>query len=265
MRKLVNWLLLSFLCLPAQVLAWGFEGHEYIGQTAYHYLTPEARTWVDDHLARLDEESLATSTTWADRVRGTDEGRWMGPLHYANIPPQSEQFDMQRDCPNRRCVVGATKDALDVLFDKNAEPMQQADQLRKLSHWVTDLHQPLHLGFARDRGGNDTDLKLNGEETNLHRLWDSQILHTLQLPGPREFAKEHPLPDVKNDWHQTVLSWATEANQLARDHAYAPIDAGDEVTKAYIEQAQPVVEQQMRRAAQRLAAILNAAAAANQG
>ncbi|MGX5914579.1 S1/P1 nuclease [Aliidiomarina sp. Khilg15.8] len=264
MRKLVNWVLLALICLPAQVLAWGFEGHEYIGHTAYQYLTPEAREWVDTHLQRLDEESLATATTWADRVRGTDEGRWMGPLHYANIPPQSDTLDMLRDCPNRRCVVGAAKDALDVLFDTSAEPMQQADQLRKLTHWLTDMHQPLHLGFARDRGGNDTELELNGEATNLHRLWDSQVLHTLQLPEPSELAAKHPLPEPAPDWHRALLDWAAESNRLARDHAYASIKPGDSVSDAYMAQAQPVVEQQLLRAAQRLAGILNDAAAANQ-
>jgi hypothetical protein len=263
MRKLASWALGALLCLPAQALAWGFEGHEYIGQTAYHYLTPDARQWVDNHLERLDEESLATATTWADRVRKTDEGRWMGPLHYANIPPHSDELDMQRDCPNRRCVVGAAKDALDVLFDNSASPMQQADQLRKLTHWMTDLHQPLHLGFARDRGGNDTKLVLNGEETNLHRLWDSQILYTLQLPAPQAFAAEHTLPEFEDDWHNALLTWAAESNQLARQHAYASIDSGDKVSDSYIAQAQPVVEKQLRRAAQRLAGILNAAAAAN--
>lgn len=264
MRKLVNWILLALVCLPAQVLAWGFEGHEYIGQTAYHYLTPTARQWVDTHLERLDEESLATATTWADRVRGTDEGRWMGPLHYANIPPASDRLDMSRDCPNRRCVVGAAKDALDILFDQSADPMQQADQLRKLSHWLTDMHQPLHLGFARDRGGNDTELQLDGERTNLHRLWDTHLLHTLQLPAPKDFAAKHPLPKPADNWYQALLQWAAESNRLARDHAYASVQSGDRVTDAYIAQAQPVVEQQILRAAQRLAAILNAAAAANQ-
>ncbi|RUO34452.1 hypothetical protein CWE14_00080 [Aliidiomarina soli] len=264
MHKLASLILAACLLLPANVHAWGFTGHEYIGATAYEYLTPQARRWVDSHLQRLDETSLASATTWADRVRGTEEGRFLGPLHFANIPPDEQQIDMQRHCPNRRCVVGAAMNALDVMFDPQANPTAQADELRKFSHWITDLHQPLHLGFARDRGGNDTYVTVDGERINLHRVWDSLIIERKELPAPAQLAAQNPLPESTEDWYEALQLWAEEANHLAREYAYADLEPGDELDSAYLIQAKQVVKEQLTRSAQRMAMIINAAAAANQ-
>ena len=42
-------------------------------------------------------------------------------------------------------------------------------------------HQPLHAGFADDRGGNNHQLQAYGRGTNLHALWDSALFQ--QWPG----------------------------------------------------------------------------------
>lgn len=256
------------MLFSAPAHSWGSVGHEYIGEATYAYLTPQARAWVDAHLQRVDEASLATATTWADRVRGTPEGDAMGPLHFANIPPHANEFDMDRDCPQRRCVVGATFDALDVLFDPNADKQAQAEQLRKLTHWVSDLHQPLHLGFAEDRGGNDTVVLFKEQEHNLHRIWDTLIVREQDLLSPAELAAEQPLPAQprslqKDDWYQRVEKWATESNKLARESAYMDITAGEPLSEPYLDEARQVIEQQLIVSAQRMAQLLNAAAAAN--
>lgn len=252
------------LLSPFPAHSWGSVGHEYIGHSSYAYLTEQARHWVDNKLAYLNEPSLATSATWADRVRGTEEGEGLGPLHFANIPPHAVEFDMQRDCPERRCVVGAAFDALDILFDPTQDKATQADQLRKLTHWITDIHQPLHLGFAEDRGGNDLVVLFNGEEHNLHRVWDTLILVEKELPSPAEFAAMHELPATQVDWYQAIQDWATEANQLAREYAYASVEEGKPLTDEYINNARQVIRKQLSRSAQRLAQLINHAAELNQ-
>ena len=50
-------------------------------------------------------------------------------------------------------------------------------------HFVADLHQRLHA-IADDRGGNDVILQFNGRLTNLHRLWDGDIIDRA-YPGQR--------------------------------------------------------------------------------
>ena len=36
-----------------------------------------------------------------------------------------------------------------------------------------NIHQPLHAGFAEDRGGTDLNVSLNDRKMNLHSLWDT--------------------------------------------------------------------------------------------
>ena len=53
--------------------------------------------------------------------------------------------------------------------------------LKFLVHLIGDLHQPLHVGNGTDRGGNDYKVTWFGEETNLHRVWDSHLIELQKL------------------------------------------------------------------------------------
>ncbi|MFN3800065.1 S1/P1 nuclease, partial [Belliella pelovolcani] len=50
------------------------------------------------------------------------------------------------------------------------------DQLRMLIHIVGDLHQPFHVGKPGDRGGNDVKVSFFNKETNIHAVWDSDLI-----------------------------------------------------------------------------------------
>ncbi|HEU4639254.1 MAG TPA: S1/P1 nuclease [Candidatus Binatia bacterium] len=49
------------------------------------------------------------------------------------------------------------------------------------------MHQPLHAGFAEDRGGNSVDVRFNGKKENLHSLWDTALVE-LEQGIPSEIA-----------------------------------------------------------------------------
>ena len=68
------------------------------------YLTPVAKAGVR---ASLGEQTLVDVCTWALEVRGDQAYRWASPLHYANVAPGRTAFNLQRDCPERGCVVSA--------------------------------------------------------------------------------------------------------------------------------------------------------------
>ena len=57
------------------------------------------------------------------------------------------------------------------LADREAPKQQRKEAFAWLCHLAGDLHQPLHAGFADDRGGNNVDVFYNGEETNLLPIW----------------------------------------------------------------------------------------------
>lgn len=254
-------IVLVFILMPAKVSSWGFQGHEYIGEMTWNYLTPEAQEWVQARMDFVGEDSLATMTTWADRVRGTEQGRWLGPLHFANVPPEEEFFVLERDCPNRRCVVAAAIDDAKIMLDPNRSLEEQAKALRTFTHWITDMHQPLHMGFQVDRGGNDIRVTFFGSATNLHRLWDTVLLRGMdEMPDAATQAKLHPLPDPDHDWSIAIIDWANESYQLARTKAYPEAEDGAQLGERYFREARPIVELQLIRSAQRMAMIINDAA-----
>jgi len=48
--------------------------------------------------------------------------------------------------------------------------------LKYVVHLVADVHQPLHAGFADDRGGNRFQVQSLGRGTNLHAVWDVDLV-----------------------------------------------------------------------------------------
>ncbi len=47
-----------------------------------------------------------------------------------------------------------------------------------------DLHQPLHMGYGNDKGGNKMQINYNFRGTNLHSLWDSGIIEYKKIILP---------------------------------------------------------------------------------
>jgi hypothetical protein len=58
---------------------------------------------------------------------------------------------------------------------------------RFIAHLIGDIHQPLHAGFAEDRGGNSVEVRFNGRKENLHSLWDRALVE-LEQGTPTEVA-----------------------------------------------------------------------------
>lgn len=65
-----------------------------------------------------------------------------------------------------------------------------------ITHFVGDLHQPLHTGLYSDRGGNDVVVQFFGEETNLHALWDIHLVSRI-VSDWQDYAKEQAEKSVR--------------------------------------------------------------------
>jgi hypothetical protein len=133
-------------------------------------LTTEARTQV----ASLLDPGTTTAdiSTWADEVRPTRPNT--GPWPYVNIPRGAAGYNAKRDCA-RGCVVSAIEQSIRLLQDPSKGRAVRQEALKWLVHFVADLHQPLHA-IADHRGGNDVPGQFNGRQTNLHRLWDVDLI-----------------------------------------------------------------------------------------
>ncbi len=132
--------------------------------------TAEARPQV---AALLDPgTTLADISTWADDIHHSRPNT--GPWHYVNIPRGAAGYNAQRDC-RHGCVVSAIEQSLRLLQDRSKDRSVPQEALKWLVHLVADVHQPLHA-IADNRGGNDAIVRFNGRQTNLHRLWDGDMI-----------------------------------------------------------------------------------------
>lgn len=149
-----------------------------------------------------------------------------------------------------------------ILRDSTRTREDHVRALKLLVHFVADIHQPMHVGRASDRGGNDVDVRWFGRTVNLHSLWDSHILDHQQLSYTEYVAfLDFASADEIAAWQATgYVDWLRES-QVLRAEIYAPIDAaGDEVPNLgwdYFNTAIPIVERRLKQAGIRLAGVLN--------
>ncbi|MEX2499402.1 MAG: S1/P1 nuclease [Wenzhouxiangellaceae bacterium] len=177
----MNRLLVEFcsLLLCSQAYGWGANGHRVAAQIADGYLSPEARLAVED---LLGAETLAEASTWPDFMRADPDEFWQrtaNPWHYVTVPPGKTYAEV--GAPEQGDAVTALKRFSDTLRDSEASVDDKVLALRFIVHIVADLHQPLHVGNGEDRGGNDFRITFFGEPSNLHRLWDSQLIEEKDL------------------------------------------------------------------------------------
>jgi len=177
MNKIAVSLVALLLC--AQAHGWGANGHRVAAAIAAGYLSTEARLAVEEILGR---ETLAEASTWPDFMRADPAEFWQvtaNPWHYVTVPPGKRYEDV--GAPEEGDAVTALKRFRQTLRDPEASAEHRARALRFIVHIVADLHQPLHVGNGQDRGGNDFEITWFGEPSNLHRLWDSQLIDSKNL------------------------------------------------------------------------------------
>lgn len=246
-RALAALLLLS--AWPA--LAWGPEGHRIVGEIAAEHLTPTAQAAVARLLAGEPEPTLPGVANWADETRTPETG----PLHYVNMPKGDCHYTPQRDCPGGHCVVGGIEHAVAVLKNPGANADEQRIALKNLVHFVGDVHQPLHAGLAEDRGGNSVKLHWHDKESNLHRLWDSDLITQIEPDWQRYAARLAPLAPRTDLVTLDPADWAIASCTIAQSPGFYP-DASS-VGEPYLMQWRGTVDQELNFAGLRLAAWLN--------
>ena len=189
MRKHIrpfSWLWLvgvASLFTTSPAYPWGSKGHEIVAAIAETHPTDNARKRIKELLPQ--GTTLAEASTWPDKA-----GRQipdMGPYHFVNFKKDANDYNQGRDCKMRNCIIEALAWYTQVLKSPNPPRNEKRTALRFIAHLVGDIHQPLHAGFAEDRGGNSVDVRFNGRKENLHSLWDTGLVE-LQPGTPAEIA-----------------------------------------------------------------------------
>ncbi len=244
----------SSLALPA--FGWGEKGHRITGELAWMLLKKETRAKLE---RLLPDEKISDVANWADQVR--DERPETKPWHYVNVPEGAKGYDASRDCAGGKCIVAKLDEMQKKFADPKTPKAERIEALKWVVHFVGDLHQPLHVSHESDQGGNSIQVTFFGRPTNLHRLWDSDMIERFDEDS-RTFADDL-MREIKKEeadaWRSgTPAEWANESWALATTIGYLDtrgkkIENGDKLGRDYWIARSAIIDQQLKKAGVRLA------------
>jgi hypothetical protein len=279
---LVSTLLVAIaLCFTSAAYAWGTKAHLVIGMLAEERLTPVARNAVNEILADSD---LASATLWADEMRGSPDNRefwanYAANWHYVNIPETGDYNTSEKNPRGDAYTAmqtfvailqddpvpsGPILEGLRFYFDEFDPQAPEVKQfaLKFLLHILGDLQQPLHSGFAEDRGGNQVALQWFGEPANLHSLWDTLLVEQQNRSAEEirrrlsERIGRTPASDIRTMESAGPLVWMQESQRLL-ERIYGKHSGTNNFGDAYAAEFVPTVEAQLVKGGLRTAYFLN--------
>lgn len=245
------------MTLSSQAWAWGQQGHRVTGQIAENYLTEQSKQQLTKIMGA---ETLAESATYPDEMRSSPELFWQktaNPYHYVTLS-DGEHYH-SHDAPAVGDAVTALKKYTQILQNPQSSLADKQLAVRFVVHLIGDLHQPLHVGSkARDdQGGNKVKVKYFGKDSNLHKVWDSEMIDTQQLSYTEQATilnRYITSADVKNWSSIQVKQWIAES-ATQREATYP---ANLELSYDYNFQHLPTVKIRLQQAGVRIGSYLNA-------
>jgi len=232
---------------------WGQNGHRTVGAVAEQYLNKKAKRKIDKI---LNYKSLALVSTYADEIKSEDAYDKYKTWHYANVPFDKKYSEVEKNLKGD--IVQGNQTCIEKLKSKNTTEQDQSFYLKMLVHLVGDMHQPLHFGLKEDRGANDFDVKWFGESTNLHRVWDTQMIASYNMSFS-ELSRNLPILnkyEVKHIQEGDLLDWVAENRELTKE-VYDSAKQDDYLGYRYMYDWFDVLKMQLHKSGIRLAKILN--------
>ena len=190
---------------------WGQIGHYATGQVAEYHMTDEVKERVKEILG--DSTTLQRATVWMDDIRSDSHYDYTSTWHWTSIPDgmtYDEAKDVQEEAGD---IIWALETIIAELKEGGLSREEESEKLKFVIHMIGDIHQPMHVGTGDDQGGNQVRLQWMGDNSNLHRVWDSDIINSMQM-SYTELAKEvnTATPKQVEEWQSaTVRDWAYES------------------------------------------------------
>jgi S1/P1 Nuclease len=249
----------------ARARAWGDEGHKIICEIAYRTVQPNTR----DNIGKLIL-SDSTFKSFSDSCIFPDHPRIRAAEHFINLPRDSHGLTSD-ECPQAdKCVLSAIIEDTKIIASKEASESDKLLALKSLGHWVGDIHQPLHVSFLDDLGGNK--IKVSGEcSGNLHAVWDDCLVLYAVGPDISEAVAELLAvitPEQSKRWIASQpKDWANESFAISetaatgycvmRGSSCDPNAGFQKVDEQYLAANAAAVKEQLEKAGVRLAHLLD--------
>ena len=236
-----------------QSFGWGMTGHRIVGLIAERHLSKKALKNIDKI---LQKETIAEVSNFMDFIKSDNTYRHMSPWHYATIP--DDRSYSEAGTPEKGDVIATIERLIEELKSKQFSDQDELFALKCLIHLVGDVHQPLHVGNGKDRGGNDVKLEYFWETSNLHRVWDTNMIEA-QNYSYTEYVDwiDHPTEEQLSEWSSVrVLDWANESKEY-RKQCYATMPEDKKLSYRYNYDNIDLLNLRLLQAGIRLANVLN--------
>ncbi len=233
---------------------WGKTGHRVVGEVAQKYLSGKAKRKIRK---LLNGQTLAEVANYADAIKSDRNYDAFVPWHYVNFDPDEEYRNVTPSAEGD-VVMGILR-CREILESGESSEADRAFYLKMLVHLIGDLHQPMHAGRAADRGGNDIQIQWFGQGSNLHRLWDTNMINNFGMSYTELAQKVDKLSRKERLALQTgdVFTWVEESQDIA-NALYDSVEVGEKLGYTYSYKYWDTVEQQLLKGGVRLAMVLNA-------
>lgn len=243
--------LICFCSVTLSVFGWGQTGHRVTGLIAEKYLSKNARKELE---RILTGQSLAIASTWMDEIRSDSTYDYTADWHWVTIQ-NGETYEQSKKNPNGD-IIQTLERIIAELKSKKLSPKEETERVKMLIHLIGDLHQPLHVGGGNDRGGNEIKVTWFRVDSNLHRIWDSDMIDETRL-SYTELAQslDKPTAEQLQQWQKiSVRNWASESmNYRKQVYDYGKGKLGYDYSYLYF----PIVRERLLQAGVRIASVLN--------
>lgn len=249
MKKILLPVLMVFFI--TNVFGWGQTGHRVTGRIAERYLNKKAKK----ELQRiLKGQSLAMASTWMDEIRSDSTYDYTSDWHWVTIL-DGQTYEQSVKNPKGDVIMTIERLIAELKTRKLSEK-QEAEYIKMLIHLIGDIHQPLHVGGGNDRGGNDVKVMWFRVDSNLHRVWDSDMIDDTRLSFS-ELAEslDQPTEQQLSKWQKSsVRDWANESVEFRKQaYQYDRTKLGYEYSYNHFH----LVRERLLHAGVRIAAVLN--------
>lgn len=244
---LLTAIILIAIATPSNSFAWGKRGHDMVAQVAYNYLDTSTRIILMEY---LDGMTIQEAANWMDEVKGDKKYDYLRKLHYINA-----ERGQKITATNEENIIGMLTKTIEEL--KNYKTLTKEEVKIKLCivfHLVGDLHQPLHVGYGEDKGGNNYQINFYGKGTNLHSFYDSGIIEYKNITLPQCLnAKNFTKEELSEIEQIDVVAWANQSR------SFLPIiykTNSNKVDDLYVDKNYPIIQEQILKAGIRLSSVL---------
>ncbi len=208
MIKKITLIALS-LFYSLSVFSWGKQGHLITGDIAQVVTKKPIQDSVNKYLEGM---KWGDAATWMDEVRSDHSYDYMKTWHYMNVEKDKTYVKSSEEN-----VINEIDIAIDKLKNRSKLTKQEiSTNIKVLFHLIGDMHQPLHVGYGEDKGGNTVDVDFLGKSTNLHKVWDSEIINEKKITTAslEELYKKTTPVELKKISKIDVTEWMNEGRAL---------------------------------------------------